>query len=307
MTTVMELSEAMAAAVARAAQSIVAVHGRPRLASTGVLWRAGLVVTASHTVESEREIMLTTGDGRSVAAQLVGRDLALDLALLRADSGAAPVADVADGAELRVGHLVLAVGTGPRASAGIVSAIEAGRGGTAPGDAVAIDLTLYPGFSGGPLVDVLGRVVGITTSGRSRHMQYAIRATAVTRLAEQVAQRGRIARPYVGVATQPVALPETLRERLGLRQETAVIAVNVRADSPATAAGLIIGDIIVSIAGTAIAEPEDLVAVLRPEQVGQTVAVKIVRGGEPRELAVTIGERPAPGHRHEHARGPERG
>ena len=149
MTTVMELSEALAAAVERAAQSIVAVHGRPRLASTGVLWRAGLVVTASHTVESEREITLTAPDGRTLAAQLVGRDPTLDIALLRAETGAAQAADVADGAELRVGHLVLAVGTGPRASAGIVSAIEAGRGGAAPGDAVAIDLTLYPGFSGG--------------------------------------------------------------------------------------------------------------------------------------------------------------
>jgi S1-C subfamily serine protease len=292
MTTVMELSEALAAAVDRTAQSIVSVHGRPRLASTGVLWRAGLVVTASHTVESEREITLTTPDGRTLAAQLVGRDPALDVAFLRTETGATPVADVAAGAELRVGHLVLAVGTGPRASAGIVSAIEAGRGGAAAGDAVVIDLTLYPGFSGGPLVDVLGRVVGITTSGRSRHMQYAIRAAAVTRLAEQVARHGRIPRAYLGVGTQPVAMPEALRQRLGLAQETAVIAVNVRAESPAAAAGLMIGDVIVSIAGAPIAEPEDLVAVLRPEQVGQTVVVKIVRGGEPRDLSVTIGERP---------------
>jgi S1-C subfamily serine protease len=294
MTTVMELSDALAGAVERAARSIVAVHGRPRLPSTGVLWRAGLVVTASHTVETEREITLTTPDGQTLAAELVGRDPALDIALLRAQTGAMLAADVAADAALRVGHLVLAVGTGPRASAGIVSAVEAGRADTG-GDALAIDLTLYPGFSGGPLVDVLGRIIGITTSGRSRHLQYAIRAAAVTRLAEQVALRGRIARPYLGVATQPVALPEALRGRLGLAQETAVIAVNVRAESPAAAAGLIIGDIIVSIGGATIAEPEDLVAVLRPEQVGQTVVVKVVRGGEPRELSVTVGERPPRG------------
>jgi S1-C subfamily serine protease len=294
MTTVMELSDALAGAVERAARSIVAVHGRPRLPSTGVLWRAGLVVTASHTVETEREITLTTPDGQTLAAELVGRDPALDIALLRAQTGAMLAADVAADAALRVGHLVLAVGTGPRASAGIVSAVEAGRADTG-GDALAIDLTLYPGFSGGPLVDVLGRIIGITTSGRSRHLQYAIRAAAVSRLAEQVALRGRIARPYLGVATQPVALPEALRGRLGLAQETAVIAVNVRAESPAAAAGLIIGDIIVSIGGATIAEPEDLVAVLRPEQVGQTVVVKVVRGGEPRELSVTVGERPPRG------------
>ena len=139
---------------------------------------------------------------------------------------------------------------------------------------------------------MLGRVVGITTSGASRQLQSAIRAAAVTRLAEHVAQRGRIPRAYLGVGTQPVALPEELRQRLGLEQRTAVIAINVRSDSPAAAGGLVIGDIIVSVAGEPIAEPDDLVAVLRPERVGQELVVRILRGGEPRELRVTIGERP---------------
>ncbi|HET7341271.1 MAG TPA: PDZ domain-containing protein, partial [Methylomirabilota bacterium] len=150
-----------------------------------------------------------------------------------------------------------------------------------------------PGFSGGPLVDVLGRVVGIATSGSSRHLQRAIRAAAVARLAEHVVQRGRIPRAYLGVGTQPVALPDALCERLGLGHRTALLVVNVRGDSPAATAGMIIGDIILSIEGVAIAEPEDLVAALRPERVGEAVAVRIVRGGEPREMRVTVGERPA--------------
>src|SRR4030095_710335 len=145
-----------------------------------------------------------------------------------------------------------------------------GARGLEPCAMLAVDLTLYPGFSGGPLVDVLGRIVGITTSGASRHLQCAVRASAVTRLTDHVVRGGRIPRAYLGVGTQPVVLPSDLRERLGLTQRTAVIVVNVGSDSPAAAAGLVIGDVVVSISGHAITEPGDLVAVLQPDRVGHT-------------------------------------
>ena len=294
MTTVMDLSNALAGAVERAAGSVFAVHGRRRLPSTGVQWRAGLIVTASHTVEPDREVTLTAPDGRTLSARVAGRDPGLDIAVLRAEVEGVPVADIGDDGDLRIGHLVLALGAGPRASAGIVSALDI-RGGRHPvaGEILAVDLTLYPGFSGGPLVDVLGRVIGITTSGVSRHLQCAVRAATVTRLAEHVVRGGKIPRAYLGVGTQPVVLPEHLRERLSLAQRTAVIVVNVTPDSPAAAAGLVIGDVIVSIAGHAIAEPGDLLAVLQPDRVGKAVTTSILRGGEPRELQVTVGERPS--------------
>jgi len=292
----MDLSNALAGAVERAAGSLFAVHGRPRLPSTGVHWRAGLIVTASHTVEPDREVTLTAPDGRTLAAQVVGRDPGLDIAVLRAEVTGVPAADIHDDGDLRIGHLVLALGAGPRASAGIVSALDL-RGGRQrePDAMLAVDLTLYPGFSGGPLVDVLGHVVGITTSGVSRHLQCAVRAAAVTRLTDHVVRAGRIPRAYLGVGTQPVVLPNDLRERLGLTQRTAVIVVNVTSDSPAAAAGLVIGDVLVSIAGHAIAEPGDLVAVLQPDRVGNTVTTSILRGGEPRQIQVTVGERPSRG------------
>jgi len=296
MTTAMDLSNALAGAVERAAGSLFAVHGRPRLPSTGVHWRAGLIVTASHTVEPDREVTLTAPDGRTLTAQVVGRDPGLDIAVLRAEVTGVPAADIHDDGDLRIGHLVLALGAGPRASAGIVSALDL-RGGRQrePDAMLAVDLTLYPGFSGGPLVDVLGHVVGITTSGVSRHLQCAVRAAAVTRLTDHVVRAGRIPRAYLGVGTQPVVLPNDLRERLGLTQRTAVIVVNVTSDSPAAAAGLVIGDVLVSIAGHAIAEPGDLVAVLQPDRVGNTVTTSILRGGEPRQIQVTVGERPSRG------------
>ena len=294
MTTVMDLSNALADAVERVSGSVFAVHGRPRLPSTGVHWRAGLIVTASHTVEADRDVTLTAPDGRTLSARVAGRDPGLDIAVLRADVAGMPAATIGDDSDVRVGHLVLALGAGPRASAGIVSALDV-RGGRPPadGEVLAIDLTLYPGFSGGPLIDLLGRVVGVTTSGASRHFQCAVRAAAVMRLAEHVAHGGTIPRAYLGVATQPVVVPEDLRERLSLAQRTAVIVVNVTPGSPAAAAGLVIGDVIVAIAGHAITEPGDLVAVLQPDRVGKVVTVSILRGGEPRELQVNVGERPA--------------
>jgi S1-C subfamily serine protease len=294
MTSAMDLSNALAGAVDRAAGAVFSVHGRPRLPSTGVQWRAGLIVTANHTVEPDREVTVTAPDGRTLSAQVIGREPRLDIAVLRAEVSAVPAADVGDDGDLRIGHWVLAVGFGPRASAGIVSALDvrSSRQHVA-GEMLAVDLTLYPGFSGGPLVDVLGRVVGITTSGASRHLQCAVRAAAVTRLAEHVVRGGKIPRAYLGVGTQSVVLPDLLRERLTLAQRTAVVVVNVTSDSPAAAAGFVIGDVIVSIAGHAITEPGDLVAVLHPDRVGKTVTTKILRGGEPRELEVTVGERPS--------------
>jgi S1-C subfamily serine protease len=294
MTTVTELSRAMADAVERGARSMFTVHGRRRLPSTGIQWRPGLIVTASHTVEPDRDVTLTTPDGRTLSARVAGRDAGLDVAVLRAEVGAVPVAEVADDGELRVGHLVLALGAGPRASAGIVSGLELdGHRRAGSGDVLTVDLTLYPGFSGGPLIDVLGRVVGVTTSGASRHLQCAVRGTAVSRLADQVVRSGRIPRPYLGIGTQVVALPEQLRDRHGLSQATAVIVVDVKPDSPAARAALMIGDIVVSVAGHVIAEPGDLVAALPPESVGTVVPASILRGGEARELLVTVGERPA--------------
>src|SRR5712691_10825407 len=159
MTTVMDLSNALAGAVERAAGSVFAVHGRPRLPSTGVHWRPGLIVTANHTVEPDHEVTLTGPDGRTLSARVAGRDPSLDIAVLRAEVDGVPAADVAYDGDVRIGHLVLALGAGPRASAGIISALDVRSGRrSSGGEVLAVDLTLYPGFSGGPLIDVLGRI-----------------------------------------------------------------------------------------------------------------------------------------------------
>jgi S1-C subfamily serine protease len=214
MQTLLSLSNDLASAVEHAARAVVAVHGRPRLPSTGVHWRPGIVVTAEHTVRADEEIRVAWADGRTAPASLVGRDPGTDLAVLRVGETDWPVAEVGDSASLKVGHVVLAVGYGPRASWGVVSALGGAwrtwRGGEVD-RLVRIDLVLYPGFSGGPLVDAAGKVAGLVTSGLSRHLELAVPVSTVGRVVDELLTTGRISRGYVGLGLQPVALPEAWR------------------------------------------------------------------------------------------------
>jgi len=293
MDGLLTLSNELAAAVERAGQVVFGVNARTRLGSTGVHWRSGLIVTANHTVRVDEDITVTRPDGRAIAATLAGRDPAIDIAVLKVDAPDVAVADLGESDAVRVGHLVLAVGRGPCASWGVVSAIGEGRGPRSAGGALfSLDLTLYPGFSGGPLVNAQGQVIGVNSSGTSRHLQLAIPSAAVTRVVDELVRRGRLARPYLGVGTQPVSLPEALRQRFNLEQQTAVIVVAVQPSSPAAGAGLLMGDIIVSLGGTSITDSGDLAGVLRPDHVGEEMTVSVLRGGEPRDIRITVGERP---------------
>jgi S1-C subfamily serine protease len=293
MSGLQSLSNDLAAAVERAGRAVFGVNGRARLGSTGVHWRPGLVVTADHTVQVDEEVAITGPDGRTLTARVAGRDPTIDIAVLKVDAPGVAVADVADSDAVRVGHIVLALGAGPRASWGVVSSIGEGRPArNAADELLHLDLTLYPGFSGGPLVDAQGRVVGITTSGASRHWQLAIPSAAVNRVVDELLRRGRIPRAYLGVSTQPVRLPEPVRQRLNVDQQTAVIVVEVQSGSPAAAGGLTIGDVILSLGATRITDPTDLKSALRPDRVGESITVSVLRGGEPRDLQITVGERP---------------
>jgi S1-C subfamily serine protease len=290
MDGLLALSNDLATAVDRAGRSVVAVTARPRLHSTGVHWRQGVVVTANHTVQADDGITVTRPDGRAVSAALVARDPAIDVAILKVDAFDVGVAEIADSSAARVGHIVLALGAGPRASLGVISAIGVEE---VAGDALSLDLTLYPGFSGGPLVNTAGQVLGLLTSGRSRHLQLAVPSATVSRVVDEVVRRGHLPHAYLGVGTQPVRVPASIRERLSLAQETAVIVVDVKVGSPAAVGGLSIGDVILSLGGTTITDPYDLKRVLRPDRVGQRLVVSVWRADEPRDLEVVVAERPS--------------
>jgi len=204
-------------------------------------------------------------------------------------------AEIGDAAALKVGHIVLALGPGPSASWGVISALDGGwrtrRGGHID-PFVRLDLTFYPGFSGGPLVDVQGRVVGINTSGLSRHMQLAIPASTVTRVVDELLKKGHITRGYLGLGMQPVRLPEALTRGLEPATDRGLIIVNVEPDGPAARAGLLIGDVLVVLAGVPVGDTDDVQAVLGPERVGSTVGATLVRAGAPLDVSITVGERP---------------
>ncbi len=297
MDTLSSFSNDLADAVAGAARAVVTVNARRRIPSTGVHWRSGIVVTAEHTVRMDDEITVGRPDGRSVPATLGGRDPSTDLAVLIVQDADFPVAALGEPASLKVGHMVLALGHGPRASWGVVSALggrwRTGRGGEID-QLIHVDLVLYPGFSGGPLVDTAGRVVGINTSGLSRHLPVAIPASTVTRLAEELITRGHVRRGYLGVGFHPVRLLPTFVRSLGIAGEVGLVVVNLQPDGPAARAGLLLGDMLVTVEGTPVRDAGDVQALLGPERVGRPVRASIIRAGTLAEITITVGERPRP-------------
>lgn len=295
MQTLLSLSNDLASAVERAARSVVAVRARPRLPSTGLHWRPGIVVTAEHTVRVNEEIRLAWPDGRSAPARLLARDPSTDLAVLRVDDSDWPVAEVVDGAELRVGNLVLAVGYGPRASWGAVSAVggpwRTGRGGEVD-RFIRVDLVLYPGFSGGPLVDASGKVAGLVTSGLSRQLELVVPVSTVARIVDELLATGRISRGYLGLGLHPVALPEESRRLAPGAGAHGLIVVSIEADGPAAGAGVMLGDVLVALEGRPLDDPGDVQAVLAGRRAGSVLRASLIRAGAPLELAITLGERP---------------
>lgn len=287
------LSEQMADTVEQVAPSIVRVGGRRRMAASGVVWAAdGVIVTTHHVVRREN-ISVGLPGGERVSASLVGRDPTTDLAVLRVDSGDLTAATWDDG-NLRVGQLALALarpGRSVQATLGVVSALgeswHTGAGGEID-RYLQTDVLMYPGFSGGPLL-VGQTFAGINSSALLRGASVTIPATTVRRVVEALLSHGRVKRGYLGISTQPVRLPASLADNLD--QETALLVVNVETESPAGEAGLLMGDTIVTLDGAAVRHHDDLVALLSGDRVGRKVPVQLVRGGELRELNVTIGER----------------
>jgi S1-C subfamily serine protease len=299
MTAVLQLySDALAATVTGVSTGIVRVEARRRLPASGLVWsRDGIIVTTHHIIEQDDNIRVGLHSGQTVDATLVGRDATTDLAVLRiasAELESPPWAEP-DGSTLLVGHLVLALGRpGQRVQAtlGIVSAL--GESWRTPAGGlmdryVQTDVVMYPGFSGGPLVNVRGQVLGLNTSAILRDRSLTIPLATLRRVTDMLLAHGRIRRGYLGVSTQPVRLPAALRERLG--QETGLLLITVESNSPAEQAGLLLGDTLVALDGTPLRHPDDLLLCLSTERIGTTGLIRLVRGGEVQERSVVIGER----------------
>jgi len=307
LTSAAALSDELAEAVERASQSIVTVGARRRIPATGVAWRAdGLIVTADHVIEREENIRVRLpGAEEATTAELVGRDPGTDLALLRVDAELAPVERAPEEGR-RIGQLVLAVGrpgSAAEASLGVLSASHGwhrGHGGrhgrgARGGTYLRSDTTFFPGFSGGPLIDVAGRALGINTSHFRPGSGITIPSATVVEVVEALAEHGRIRRAFLGIGSQLTHLPEAQTAKLegdlaGLA--SGLLIVGIEEGSAAAAGGMLVGDILVGIEGAPIGRTEDLQDQLGSERVGVAIEVIVLRGGEPTTLTVTPSERP---------------
>ena len=289
------LSNQMADAVERIGPALVLVNGRPQRPASGVVYAEDLVLTADHVLEREEDLTIQTHDKRTLPAQFAGRDLATDLAVLRVANLGLAAATPSEG-PARVGQMVMAVGRtandGPMASSGVISIIggplRTGRG-VVLERYIRTDATPYPGFSGGPLVDMEGAVTGILTTGLVNGIALAIPMDIARKIADTLARQGYIKRGYLGISSQLVNLPDA--QRAGRAQEQGLLIVKVDENSPAQKGGLMIGDILVALDGHAISDSEDLQVLLAGDRVGKAIPVDVIRGNTLQTLQVTVGQR----------------
>jgi S1-C subfamily serine protease len=282
------LSTELADVVGKVGKSVVAVDGRPRFGSSGVFWRPGIIVTAEHTIRREDEIEIALPDGAKTSATVAGSDPGTDIAVLKVEGHAGDVPSVASG-DPAPGNLALAIGRSPdsgvNATMGIISAVSGSwrtwRGGRLD-RYIRLDLTMYPASSGGLVVNTKGEAIGIATSALSRIAGLAIPASTINRVVDEILSRGHVARGYLGVGLQPVELPD---------HHKGLIVLSLEPEGPAAKAGVLIGDVLVSLGGTAVTDTDDIQSVLEGHAVGQKIDAGLVRGGAAVTIGIVIGER----------------
>ena len=292
-----ELSDALADAAEKAGQATVLVNARRRMPASGIVYASDLILTADHILEREEGIKVILGDGAEVSARIAGRDAGSDLAVLKLERAAGAVAE-ATKSPARLGQIALALGRptpdGIEASLGTVSAvggpIRTGRGGMLE-RYLRTDSISYPGFSGGPLVGADGTVLGLNTSGLANGAAVTVPADIAWRIADTLVKQGRIKRGYLGIRSQSVEIPDALQKMLNREQATGLLIVGVENDSPASRGGLMVGDILVAVAGTPVVHHDELFTGLNEEVAGKPAPIHILRGGQPQTLNVLIGEK----------------
>ncbi len=295
MSVLSDLSQNLATVVENAGAGIVRVEARPRLPASGIVWSAdGVIVTAHHIVEEEENIGIGLPDGRTATAKLVGRDPTTDLAVLRSDATGLTPRGWADVNTLKAGHIVLALGRPGQkvmATLGIISALGDSWRTPAGGRLeryLQTDVVMYPGFSGGPLVDANGQFIGLNTSSLLRGVSLTVPAATMQQVVQTLLTKGKVSRGYLGIGAQPVRLPTNIAQQLN--QETGLLLVSVEPGGPADKAGLFLGDVVTGIAGQPVRHLDDLLGALTSDRVGTSVPVRIVRGGATRDVNVTVGE-----------------
>ena len=287
----LQFSGDLSRAVETGAKFVVAVNGRPHVPSSGILWRPDAVVTTDHTLKRDEDVTITLADGRELPATVAGRDAGTDLAVLRLGEAAGVAAKIAPEASIKTGHVVLALGSrglnGIGASFGIISALSGAwrtwRGGRVD-RFIRPDVSVYTGFSGGALVDVEGQVIGLNTSGLTRGAGVTLPATTVSRVVEELLVKGRVRRGFIGIGMHPVRLPDG---------KTGLVILSIEPQGPAAKAGIVVGDVLLTLGGEPVTETDAVQSHLEPESIGNPLTARILRGGVPMEVILTPVERPA--------------
>jgi S1-C subfamily serine protease len=291
-----ELSDAIADAAERAGKSTVLVDARKKFPASGIAFDKDLILTADHVVQRDEDIKVILADGTEVIARVAGRDPGTDLAVLKLDKASATPAEVSK-TPARVGQFVLAIGRpstgGIESSLGSVNGfggpVRTGRGGMLE-SFIKTDVVMYPGFSGGPLINGDGTVFGLNTSGFGGGT-VTIPAELAWKIADTLAKHGKIKRGYIGIRSQAVEVPAEARKELKREQESALLVVGIEPDSPAAKGGLMVGDILVGVAGQPVVHHDDLFVRLGGDVVGKSTPLNILRGGKLTDINVVVGER----------------
>jgi len=279
-------------------KAVVAVDAGHRVAASGVHWKPGVIVTASHLVRRAAEVSVILPDGGTLKGTVAGRDSTTDLAAVRIEDAATlKTLTLASGA--KVGELVLAVARSGRgelsASAGIVARVggqwHTWRGGQID-RLLRPDVRLYPGQSGSALVNGHGELLGINSVVLARQSVITLPTETVDRVLNELLERGHIAQPYLGVAMQEVSLPNEWRASVASDQEHGLLVIHVAPDAPASQAGINLGDIIISAEGQPVYGFHRFHRMLGEKHTGETFKLRALRGGNPLEAEVTLGDRP---------------
>ncbi len=263
---------------------------------SGVLFTPdGLILTNSHVVENGGALTVVMTDGRSLRADVIGQDADTDLAVIRVDGSAMPFATLGDSRAVRVGQIAIAIGNPygfhHSVTAGVVSALGRSlraRSGRLMDDIIQTDAALNPGNSGGPLVTTRGEVIGVNTAMilPAQGLCFAIASNTARFVAARLIRDGRIRRSYIGLAGQTVPIPRAVARDNQLAVTSGVFVVSVEPNSPAAAAGVKDGDVVLALAGTPVTGVDDLHRLLTEDKIGEPTAVTFLRAARKRKVTV---------------------